>query len=177
MQSASNLLANASKSASKPDGGGSPDEPSATVASSAKVWVAYAAAYKLRYGIFPVRNAKVNSMLKQFVSRVPMAEAPAVAEFYVADTEPLYVKAAHCIDLLLRDAEKVRMAWATGRRVNGHDGAGKPWWEVWGGIEAMGKELGIEQGDNPTTFKNSVLRAAADAGRLPEAIQHKLGMA
>jgi len=156
---------------------GSPDEPPATVASSAKVWVAYAAAYKLRYGIFPVRNARVNSMLKQFVSRVSMAEAPAIAEFYVADTEPLYVKAAHCIDLLLRDAEKVRMAWATGRRINGHDGAGKPWWEVWGGIEAMGKELGVEQGDNPTTFKNAVLRAAADAGRLPEAVQQKLGMA
>jgi len=158
--------------------GGSPDDPAnpAPIAATAKVWLAYSAGYKLRYGVFPVRNAKVNGMLKQFVSRVAMSEAPDVADFYLKDTEPVYVKAAHCVELLLRDAEKLRMAWVTGRRINGHDGAGKPWWEVWGGIEAMGKELGVEQGDNPTTFKNAVLRAAADAGRLPEAIQQKLGM-
>jgi hypothetical protein len=157
---------------------GSPAEPVASPpsAAAAKVWLAYAAAYKLRYGVFPVRNAKTNACIKHFVGRVPMAEAPAVAEFYLGDAEPLYVKAAHPLELLLRDAEKLRMAWATGRRVNGHDGPVKPWWEVWSGIEAVGKELGLEQGDNPQIFRAQVLRAAAAAGRLPEAAQHKLGV-
>jgi hypothetical protein len=178
-QNASNLHARACKPEQSADVGGSPAEPVASPpsAAAAKVWLAYAAAYKLRYGVFPVRNAKTNACIKHFVGRVPMAEAPAVAEFYLGDAEPLYVKAAHPLELLLRDAEKLRMAWATGRRVNGHDGPAKPWWEVWSGIEAMGKELGLEQGDNPQIFRAQVLRAAAAAGRLPEAAQHKLGLA
>jgi 5-methylcytosine-specific restriction endonuclease McrA len=158
---------------------GSSDEPVslAPLTAGAKVWLAYSAAYKLRYGVFPVRNAKANAMLKSFVGRVPMAEAPDVAEFYVKSDEAIYAKSAHCVDLLLRDAEKVRMAWATGRRVNGHDSAGKAWWEMWAGIEAMGKELGVAPDENPQVFKGRVLRAAIDAGKLPDEVKHKLGMA
>lgn len=178
VQVASNLLASASKSASKPEGDGSPGEPlpSAPSAAAAKVWLAYATAYKLRYGVFPVRNAKTNGIIKHFVGRVPMAEAPDVAEFYVGDAEPVYAKSSHALELMLRDAEKLRTAWATGQRVNGTDSLRRPWWEVWSSVETMGKELGIEQGDNPTIFKNKVLRAAAGAGKLPEEIARKLGI-
>lgn len=175
MQSASNLQASASKDSSKTS---APDEPETTppALAGAKLWLGYSTAYKLRYGVFPVRNAKVNALLKQFVSRVPMAEAPSIAEFYIKDDEPLYVKSAHCVELMLRDAEKLRMAWATGRRLNGN-GAGKPWWEAWSGIEAMGKELGIASDENPQVFRQRVLHAAHAAGRLPQAESERLGFA
>lgn len=145
-------------------------------------FIAYAAAYKLRYGTFPVRNAKVNGMLSKFLQRVATDEAPMIAAYYVASESPLYVRAKHCVDLLLRDAEGVRMEWVTGRkdvqRINGSHvtTVSKPWWEVWPELEAQGDELGIERGDNPTIYRFEVLRAAFVAGRLPEDVATQLGV-
>lgn len=156
---------------------------SSTAPATGAAFIAYAAAYKLRYGTFPVRNAKVNGMLAQYVKRVPAEEAPLIAAFYLSMEAPLYVRASHCIDLLLRDAEAVRMAWVTGRqtvtRVNGSHVTTeqRPWWEVWPALVEQGTELGIEQGDNPTVYRFEVLRAAYVAGRLPEDVATKLGVA
>ncbi len=82
-----------------------------------ETWNAYANAYQQRWGIAPIRNAKVNGMLARFVERVPAAEAPDIAAFYVGNNKGLYVSAKHCVDLLLRDAEGLRTEWATGRVV------------------------------------------------------------
>lgn len=149
---------------------------------STEIFLQYAAAYKLRYGVFPVRNAKINGMLGKYMQRVPHAEAPEVAAFYVAHNRGLYVSASHPIDLLLRDAESLRMEWATGRKtitkVNGSHtvSVAQSWWESWSGLVEQGNELGIEEGDNPTTYRFEVLRAAFMAGRLPEEIATKLGV-
>ena len=86
-----------------------------TVAPTAEVWKAYAEAYENRYGATPVRNAKGNGQLAQFVARIGADEGPAVARFYVGHQGQFYVRAMHSTDLLLRDAEKLRTEWATGR--------------------------------------------------------------
>lgn len=78
-------------------------------------WDGYSAAYTLRYGVAPTRNAKVNAMLAKLIDRIPAAEAPDIAAFYVRSNRGLYVSAKHCVDLLLRDAEGLRTEWATGR--------------------------------------------------------------
>jgi hypothetical protein len=57
----------------------------------------------------------VNGMLAQYVARIPAAEAPAVAAFYVQSNRGLYVSAKHPVTLLLRNAESLRTEWATGR--------------------------------------------------------------
>lgn len=80
---------------------------------TAAVWRAYSAAYQDRYGVAPLRNAKVNGQLANFVTRVPAVEAPLVADWYVRSSRGLYVSAKHAIDLLLRDAEALRTEWAT----------------------------------------------------------------
>ena len=72
-------------------------------------------AYLKRYGAKPVRNKTVNGMLANFVARVPIEEAPAVAAHFVRSSGGLYVAAMHPVNLLLRDAEKLRTEWATGR--------------------------------------------------------------
>lgn len=147
-----------------------------------QVFLRYAAAFKLRYGTFPIRNAKISSMIVQFCKRVPHAEAPEIAAYYLTDESTLYTRSSHCVELLLRDAEGIRAAWATGRKtvtkVNGSHTTtvSKPWWEVWSGLKEQGNELGIEEGDNPTTYRFEVLRAAFKAGRLPEEIAVKLGV-
>jgi uncharacterized protein YdaU (DUF1376 family) len=90
---------------------------SVEVANSSPVWDAYAESYTNRYGVLPVRNAKVNSCLKSFMSRVPEEEAPDIASFYVRHPGAYYVSRGHPVELLLRDAEKIRTEWASNRPI------------------------------------------------------------
>jgi hypothetical protein len=89
-----------------------------TEVQTAPTRAAYAMAYEQRYDVPPTWNAKTNGMLSQFVKRVPEDDAPAIAAFYVGHRGALYVSSGHCVDLLLRDAEKLRTEWLTGRRIN-----------------------------------------------------------
>lgn len=139
------------------------------------VFLEYAAAFKERYGEFPVRNAKSNALLKQLVGRLGAPEAPPVAGYYVGLNDKLYAGSGHCLTLLVRDAEKIRTLWKQGA-TGTTEAPSKPWWDRWPGIEEQGRELGIEQGDNPTTYRFAVLRAAFVAGRLPAPIAAKLGV-
>lgn len=62
-----------------------------------------------------MRNASVNAHLAQVVGKLGGDEAPAVAAHFVGSQNGLYVAAMHPTNLLLRDAEKLRTEWATGR--------------------------------------------------------------
>lgn len=88
-----------------------------TPAPTSATWDAYALAYQRRYGVEPLRNGKVNGQLAQFLGRVPVDEAPLIAAFYVGHKNRFYVEKGHAVDYLLRDAEKLRTEWATGRQV------------------------------------------------------------
>lgn len=89
-----------------------PKEP----APSAETWDAYAAAYRDRYNADPVRNATVNGQLAQLVGRLGADEAPQVAAWYVGHQNRFYVGAGHSVGVLLKDCEKLRTEWATGRQ-------------------------------------------------------------
>lgn len=93
-------------------GEGTPDQQAARA-----TWTAYSAAYLHRYGVEPVRNKTINSHVIAFVRRVPHAEAPDVAAFFVSHKGQRYVAAMHPTNLMLQDAEKLRTEWATGRQV------------------------------------------------------------
>ena len=86
-------------------------------APTSEVWTEYSQAYADKYGASPVRNASVNGQLAQFVGKLGAEEAPAVAAFYLSHKNGLYVSAMHPVNLLLRDAEKLRTEWATGKQV------------------------------------------------------------
>jgi hypothetical protein len=92
-------------------------KPDRAAAPTAAIWHAYASAYGHRYGIEPVRNAKVNGQLAQLLARLGAEEAPRVAAFFVSHNNRYYVQKLHAVDCLLNDAEKLRTEWATGRRV------------------------------------------------------------
>ena len=64
-----------------------------------------------------MRNATVNGQLSQLVGRLGAQESPGVARFYVGHQRQDYVRALHPVGLMLRDAEALRTAWATGRQV------------------------------------------------------------
>ncbi len=148
--------------------------------SGTRAFLGYAEAYVKRYGEFPIRNARNNALLKRLVALLGDAEAGPVAGYYCGLDDRLYAGSGHCLSLLVRDAEKLRTLWKQGAvTANGGGGGGgqaRPWWEVWSALEAQGRDLGIEEGDNPTTFKNAVLRAAFVAGRLPPEIAARMGV-
>lgn len=91
-----------------------PERPGKTIAT----WVAYAEAYRRRHGADPIRGKAINGQLSRFVDLVGADEAPRVAAYYVCSNETYYANALHPVNLLLRDAQKLRTQWATGRHVN-----------------------------------------------------------
>ena len=80
-------------------------------------WSAYRQAYDTRYGIEPIRNAKVNGQIKLLVGRLGGTDAPFVAAHYLTNNLAYYVQRGHSLDCLLADAEKLRTEWATGRSI------------------------------------------------------------
>ena len=80
-------------------------------------WKSYCDAYFNRYKIEPVRNAGVNSMVKQFVQKIPHNEAPLVAAFFVNHNDKFYVQKTHPVSLMAKDAEGLRTQWATGKAI------------------------------------------------------------
>ena len=82
-------------------------------AKSTATWESYRATYVTRYGVDPVRNQQVNSMLCKLVDKLG-AEAPAVAGFYVTHNNEWYVGHRHPVSCLVKDAEGLRTQWATG---------------------------------------------------------------
>lgn len=83
------------------------------------VWLAYSTAYRLKYGVLPVRNRKVNGQLAGVVQRLGAVEAAEVAAFYVGHRDAFYARDRHGVGLLLRDCEKLRTDWATGQQSTG----------------------------------------------------------
>lgn len=80
-----------------------------------ETWKAFGLAYFDRYGVEPVRNAKVNGQVKQLVQRIG-AEAPDVAAFFVSSVNDAFVvRGCHDLGLLLSRCEAYRTQWATGR--------------------------------------------------------------
>ena len=85
--------------------------------STAETWAVYAYGYERRYGVTPLRNAKVNGQLKQFCERVGYSEAPAIIAFYLAQNDFWYLKQMHTIGIALSEAEKLTAAYRRGSMI------------------------------------------------------------
>lgn len=91
-----------------------PSSPGRKIPVSQESWEAYQAAYLDRYGVDPIRNAKVNTNLKQLVERVGKEEAPEVIRFFLSCSDDFLVKKLHPIGILLQDCETYHTRWRTG---------------------------------------------------------------
>lgn len=79
-------------------------------------WERFDLAFSQRYGgaVLP-RNKKVNSLVKELISRLGK-EAPAVAVFYVTSVnEQRAVMSQHSLEVLVKNAEGYRTQWFNGR--------------------------------------------------------------
>lgn len=87
------------------------------VPKSVATWESYSEAYRVRYGVDPIRNQKTNALLCTLVERLGAADAPAVAAFYLTHNGPMYVRCRHPPNLLVQDAEGLWTQWKTGQKV------------------------------------------------------------
>lgn len=85
---------------------------SAEPSTATLVWQAYSQGYEKLYGALPVRNARVNGQIAQFVKRVAKEEAPGIAAFFVTHPNSFYVSRMHDFGLCLGNAEQLRTQWA-----------------------------------------------------------------
>lgn len=77
-------------------------------------WLGYSTAYRILYGVEPIRNAKTNSMISKLIERLG-ENGVHVARFYLSSRDMLYTRSKHDLSLLLRDAEKFHTEWKSGR--------------------------------------------------------------
>ncbi len=82
-----------------------------------KVWEAYFNAYRLRYGIDPLRNKTVNSKISRLRDSLGTEEAIKVVEFYLTHNDGFYLKKTHEIGLCLKDADTLRTQMLRGKAI------------------------------------------------------------
>jgi hypothetical protein len=114
-----------------------------------ETWKAYSDAYFDRYGVEPVRNAKVNANVKQLVQRLGHVESPHVAAFFVGSNNSYYTSRMHAVDCIVKDAEKLRTEWATGNRVT--QSKAKQLDNSQNNLDSVGEALRILEASNGTT--------------------------
>lgn len=78
---------------------------------TAATWAAYRAAYLQVYGCEPLRNAKVNGQISQFVKLVGADKAPHIAAFFVHHPNHWYRTKGHDFGTLLANAQAVAVDW------------------------------------------------------------------
>lgn len=83
-----------------------------------KTWFSYSEAYARRHGTKPLRNGMINRQITGVIRRLGQ-EAPDVAEFFLTHNDSYYVRTMHPVGMLLKDAEKLRTEWITGRKMTG----------------------------------------------------------
>ena len=78
-----------------------------------ETWEFYKRAYLERYGIEPVRNARVNRNILDFVKQVG-ANAPQMIYFFVFHNNSWYVQKGHDTGTLLSNVQAIARDWAKG---------------------------------------------------------------
>lgn len=88
------------------------------VPDGSRVWDAYEAAYFLRYGQKPVRNAKTNGQCSQLVGRLGANVAIAVVRFFLTHDNRWYVQSIHALGCCLKDAEGLHTQMLGNHRIS-----------------------------------------------------------
>lgn len=87
---------------------------------SGKIWVTYVTEFFIRYGVKPVRNAKVNGQIRQLAKRLGN-DAIEVVKFYLTHNDAWYLKNQHPIGGLLQNAEGLHTQWLRKKPVTSLD--------------------------------------------------------
>lgn len=84
------------------------------VDTASELWMAWADAYRQRYGVDYPRNAKVNAQLKRIKERIGQ-DAVEVIRFYLLSNDAWLLKTKHAIGNLAKNPETWLVRWQTGQ--------------------------------------------------------------
>lgn len=82
-----------------------------------QIWEVYFNAYRLRYGVEPVRNAQVNTQVSGLRKKLGFEDACKVVEFYLKHNDSWYLKNTHSFGLCLKNAETLRTQMLRGQAI------------------------------------------------------------
>lgn len=82
-----------------------------------KIWEEYANAYRLRYGVEPVKNITVNSKVSSLRKRMGVEVGIQIVKFYLSHNDGFYLKSTHSIGLCLRDCESLHTQMLRGKAI------------------------------------------------------------
>lgn len=82
-----------------------------------KAWTNYAFAYRARYGVWPLWNAKCGGQIAQVIDRVGADLAPKVTAYYLHLNQAFYVAKMHALGPLVADCESIATQMATNRQM------------------------------------------------------------
>ena len=106
------------KPPAKPPAKASAKLPAKSVTDTTLVFNAYVIGYKFKYNIEPIRNAKVNSQLKQLVQRIGLQNSIDLAQAFCGHTNSFYARCGHSIPTMLKDCESLVTQLRTGKIIN-----------------------------------------------------------
>jgi hypothetical protein len=72
-----------------------------------EAWQAYSEAFRGKFGVDPIRNARVMGQMKHFIDRVGQADAPNILRFYLQQHDRWTVQNGHTVGVALQQAEKL----------------------------------------------------------------------
>lgn len=84
-------------------------------------WEQYKSAYVRKWGVEPIRNAKVNGQIAKVVKAIGNELAGPVLAFYVEHKDPLYIQRQHDVSLALRDISGLATQYRRGQAITRGD--------------------------------------------------------
>lgn len=89
---------------------------------TAQVWSQYHSSYVARYATDPVRNARVNGQIADLVRRVGVADAVALAAFFLSSSNSWFVRNQHSVGDMLKNCEGLVVQMRRGQAYTEHQG-------------------------------------------------------
>lgn len=86
-----------------------------------RVKESFVEAYRSRYKVDPVINAKFNAAISSLVKRLGVDDAVSVVKFYLTHNDSFYLKTTHSISVCLRDCESLRTQMLRNRPITTND--------------------------------------------------------
>jgi hypothetical protein len=90
-------------------------------AQTTEVFEAYREELLARHGVEPADNQVIRSQMAMLIKRVGREDAPEIVRHYVRHNRAYYVEHRHPFGACLRDWERLRAEWLSGRTVTSHE--------------------------------------------------------
>lgn len=86
-----------------------------------ELWDTFTKFYRLRYKEDPLRDAAANSIMGKFRNKVGVEQGKKIIEFFIRHQDAFYVKNAHAVWIMNRDADGLRMQCLKNKMITNAD--------------------------------------------------------